>query len=125
MTNCPSQRHQCKIHLATACCSCKTPPRPLRCCQPCRQICTFQQCRLQPQAALADTEVPAVSVVEASEADGEPELDVDDEDSMTLDVAGVPVIVTVGQVSCEPQHGMTVHFRRQSDDEGRLFVVRN
>jgi hypothetical protein len=43
--------------------------------------------------------VPAVSVVEASEADGDPELDVDDEESISLDVSAVPVIVTVGQVS--------------------------
>lgn len=59
---------------------------------------------LRLQAAIADTEVPAVSVVEASEADGEPELDVDDEESTTLDVTGMPMIVTVGQVSCGPQH---------------------
>ena len=50
------------------------------------------------QAALADTEVPAVSIVEAPEGDAEPELDVDEEDSVTLDVAGLPLIVTVGQV---------------------------
>ncbi len=43
--------------------------------------------------------MPAVSVVEAEEGDAEPELDVDEEDSVTLDVAGMPLIVTVGQVS--------------------------
>ena len=35
----------------------------------------------------------------SEEGDTEPELDVDEEDSVTLDVAGVPLIVTVGQVS--------------------------
>lgn len=48
--------------------------------------------------------MPAVSVVEAEEGDAEPELDVDEEDSMTLDVAGMPVIVTVGQVQAGLRH---------------------
>ncbi len=53
------------------------------------------------QAALADTHIPQVSVVEAEGDHGDdPELDIDEDPDnvMRLDVAGLPLLVTVGQV---------------------------
>lgn len=54
------------------------------------------------QAALADTDIPKVSMIETDRDEGgEPELDVDDdpEKAMHLDVSDVPVLVTVAHVS--------------------------
>lgn len=55
-------------------------------------LCTYLQ------VALSDTGIPKVNVSLNNETDGEPEVDISDEEFLQFDTSGVPVIITLTKV---------------------------
>jgi exosome complex component RRP42 len=50
------------------------------------------------QVALSDTGIPKVNVSLNAETDGEPEVDISDEEFLQFDTSSVPVIITLTKV---------------------------